>query len=280
MAVAVDRRCRHLPSVLPLPETCTARRKDDELATEAVAAHLAHFRDGARRASDCVDRSMDPEHHRSVVRCLRTSEFTGFGWPAGRRRSLEGSRIVRTILSNNKVFLVSGPSPFGPARPPEPSALLFSKRAVHPWPTPRPLRPPPPAAPLRCRNETPAAPRARAAGAASASLASRASSHVPSSHDCCRSRCASVDVLAGIACAPAGWSCAGTFASSALSATGASGLFRSLLLQSRCLEAAMFATDLRLRLRSLSVGSLPSLESDPAALAHPWRCREGVPWVL
>ena len=44
---------------------------------------------------------------------------------------------------SNKVFLVSGPSPFGP-RPPEPSALLFSKRAVHPWPTPRPLRPPRP----------------------------------------------------------------------------------------------------------------------------------------
>ena len=129
------------------------------------------------------------------------------------------------------------------------------------------------AAPLRCRNETPAAPRARAAGAASASLASRASSHVPchvpSSHDCCRSRCASVDVLAGIACAPAGWSCAGTFASSALSATGASGLFRSLLLQSRCLEAAMFATGLRIRLRRLSARRLPSLGPDPAALAHP-----------
>ena len=125
------------------------------------------------------------------------------------------------------------------------------------------------AAPLRCRNETPAAPRARAAGAASASLASRASSHVPSSHDCCRSRCASVDVLAGIACAPAGWSCAGTFASSALSATGASGLFRSPLLQSRCLEAAIFATDLRLRLRRLSARRLPSLGPDPAALAHP-----------
>ena len=126
-----------------------------------------------------------------------------------------------------------------------------------------------PAAPLCCRNETPAAPRARAAGAASASLASRAGSHVPSSHDCCRSRCASVDVLADIACAPAGWSCAGTFASSALSATGASGLFRSLLLQSRCLEAAMFATDLRLRLRRLSARRLPSLGPDPAALAHP-----------
>ena len=93
--------------------------------------------------------------------------------------------------------------------PPEPSALLFSKRAVHPWPTPRPLRPPPPR--RRCAAATtPAAPRARAAGAASASLASRAGSHVPSSHDCCRSRCASVDVLAGIACAPAGWGCAGT----------------------------------------------------------------------
>ena len=90
------------------------------------------------------------------------------------------------------------------------------------------------AAALRCRNDACGATAARAAGAASASLASRASSHVPSSHDCCRSRCASVDVLAGIACAPAGWSCAGTFASSALSATGASGLFRSLLLQSRC----------------------------------------------
>ena len=152
--------------------------------------------------------------------------------------------------------------------PPEPSALLFSKRAVHPWPTPRPLRPPPPR--RRCAAATtPAAPRARAAGAASASLASRAGSHVPSSHDCCRSRCASVDVLAGIACAPAGWSCAGTFASSALSATGASGLFRSLLLQSRCLEAAIFATDLRLRLRRLSARRLPSLGPDPAALAHP-----------
>ena len=126
-----------------------------------------------------------------------------------------------------------------------------------------------PAAPLCCRNETPAAPRARAAGAASASLASRAGSHVPSSHDCCRSRCASVDVLAGIACAPAGWSCAGTFVSSALSATGASGLFRSSLLQPRCLEAAMFATDLRLRLRRLSARRLPSLGPDPAALAHP-----------
>ena len=125
------------------------------------------------------------------------------------------------------------------------------------------------AAPLRCRNETPAAPRARAAGAASASLASRAGSHVPSSHDCCRSRCASVDVLADIACAPAGWSCAGTFASSALSATGASGLFRSLLLQSRCLEAAIFATGLRLQLRRLSARRLPSLGPDPAALAHP-----------
>ena len=127
-----------------------------------------------------------------------------------------------------------------------------------------------PAAPLRCSNEAcGAAPRARAAGAASASLASRASSHVPSSHDCCRSRCASVDVLAGIACAPAGWGCAGTFASSALSATGASGLFRSPLLQSRCLEAAIFATDLRLRLRRLSARRLPSLGPDPAALAHP-----------
>ena len=125
------------------------------------------------------------------------------------------------------------------------------------------------AAPLRLTTTTPAAPRARAAGAASASLASRAGSHVPSSHDCCRSRCASVDVLAGIACAPAGWSCAGTFASSALSATGASGLFRSLLLQSRCLEAAIFATGLRLRLRRLSARRLPSLGPDPAALAHP-----------
>ncbi len=111
--------------------------------------------------------------------------------------------------------------------PPEPSALLFSKRAVHPGPTPRPLRPPPPRRRCAAATTTPAAPRARAAGAASASLASRAGSHVPSSHDCCRSRCASVDVLAGIACAPAGWGCAGTFASSALSATGASGLFRS-----------------------------------------------------
>ena len=141
-----------------------------------------------------------------------------------------------------------------------------------------------PAAPLRCRNETPAAPRARAAGAASASLASRAGSHVPSSHDCCRSRCASVDVLAGIACAPAGWSCAGTFASSALSATGASGLFRSLLLQSRCLEAAIFATGLRLQLRRLSARGLPSLGPDPAALAHPVEVPRGYAvacvWVL
>ena len=125
---------------------------------------------------------------------------------------------------------------------------------------------------------------ARAAGAASASLASRAGSHVPSSHDCCRSRCASVDVLAGIACAPAGWSCAGTFASSALSATGASGLFRSPLLQSRCLEAAIFATDLRLRLRRLSARRLPSLGPDPAALAHPVEVPRGYAvacvWVL
>ena len=57
--------------------------------------------------------------------------------------------------------------------------------------------------------------------------------------------------------------------SSALSATGASGLFRSPLLQSRCLEAAIFATDLRLRLRRLSARRLPSLGPDPAALAHP-----------
>ena len=140
---------------------------------------------------------------------------------------------------------------------------------MHPWPTPRPLRPPPPRRRCAAATTTPAAPRARAAGAASASLASRAGSHVPSSHDCCRSRCASVDVLAGIACAPAGWSCAGTFASSALSATGASGLFRSPLLQSRCLEAAIFATDLRLRLRRLSARRLPSLGPDPAALADP-----------
>ena len=141
-----------------------------------------------------------------------------------------------------------------------------------------------PAPPLRCRNEPPAAPRARAAGAASASLASRASSHVPSSHDCCRSRCASVDVLAGIARAPAGWSCAGTFASSALCATGASGLFRSLLLQSRCLEAAIYATGLRLRLRRLSARRLPSLGPDPAALAHPVEVPRGYAvacvWVL
>ena len=33
------------------------------------------------------------------------------------------------------------------------------------------------------------------------------------SHDCCCSRCASVDVLAGITCAPSGWSCASTHAS-------------------------------------------------------------------
>ena len=78
-----------------------------------------------------------------------------------------------------------------------------------------------------------------------------------------------MDVLAGIACAPAGWSCAGTFASSALSAAGASGLFRSSLLQSRCLEAAIFATDLRLRLYRLSARRLTSLGPDPAALAHP-----------
>ena len=141
-----------------------------------------------------------------------------------------------------------------------------------------------PAAPLHCRNETPAAPRARAAGAASASLASRAGSHVPSSHDCCRSRCASVDVLAGIACAPAGWSCAGTFASSALSATGASGLFRSPLLQSRCFDAAIFATSLRLRIRRLSVRRPPSLAPDPATLAHPVEVPRGYAmacvWVL
>ena len=45
--------------------------------------------------------------------------------------------------------------------------------------------------------------------------------------------------------------------------------------QVRCFEAARFATDLRLRLRRLR-RRLPSLESDPAALAHLWRCPRGV----
>ena len=35
------------------------------------------------------------------------------------------------------------PSPFAPGLQPS-ARSLFSKRAVHPWPTPRPLRPPPP----------------------------------------------------------------------------------------------------------------------------------------
>ena len=139
---------------------------------------------------------------------------------------------------------------------------------MHPWPTPRPLRPPPPVAPQA----------SRAAGAASASLASRASSHVRSSHDCCRSRCASVDVLADIACAPAGWRCAGTFASSALSATGASGLFRSLLLQSRCLEAAISPRICAYGFVAFRRGACRVLGLILRRSHILWRCHEGMPW--
>ena len=215
----------------------------------------------AGRATASIDRSRTPSFGRALV-----ATFSG-GQGAPPDLPAEGSRIVRTILSNNKVFSVSARHLSAPASRAFGAPLLHARAA--PMADAASSSSAAPAAPLRCRNETPAAPRARAAGAASASLASRAGSHVPSSHDCCRSRCASVDVLAGIACAPAGWSCAGTFASSALSATGASGLFRSLLLQSRCLEAAIFATGLRLRLRRLSARRLPSLGPDPAALAHP-----------
>ena len=55
-------------------------------------------------------------------------------------------------------------------------------------------------------------------------------------------------------------------------------------LQSRCLEAAIFATGLRLRLRRLSARRLPSLGPDPAALAHPVEVPRGYAvacvWVL
>ena len=151
--------------------------------------------------------------------------------------------------------------------------VALSKRAPHPYPTPRPRRPPCPR--RRCAAATRLAVRRHALELlvrGNASLASCASSHVPSSHDCCCSRCAYADELAGIVCAPAGWErwrlCVCSLPS---------GLFRSPTLQSRCFEAAMFATDLRRRLCRLSARRLPSLLRRSHIL---WRCCEGVPWVF
>ena len=143
----------------------------------------------------------------------------------------------------------------------------LSKRAPHPWPTPRPLRPPRPrrrcaAATRRLRRHAlellvRQAPRWHRAPAVMCQVHMTAAARDAHLWTC--SQASHARQQAGAARAP----------SSALSATGASGLFRSPLLQSRCLEAAIFATDLRLRLRRLSARRLPSLGPDPAALAHP-----------